>query len=299
MGPRQMQPVIMEGNQEKMDKKCKLRVMALIIAIMLLSGCGGKTDLKSKDTESVGKASQPAVTVTEEPSRLNNDTGGEIDEVQDNSESKNDPAVKNTSEEVDNEEPKDDTFSGIDASIENEQSSSESDSVIIAPDETEADYTIDDDETTIETEEESGIEEDSGSHLNMEIHTDHFSSEEDLVFSLFMTFQEAGRNLGYITQDNNPELNFNASTQTVENCYFYMDCYADFTKEEAVQSIEGYTDELIYILNNSYPELDFEFVAIFWKIPSIDEQSKYAASYYCEEKNGKLSRGDGSGLIYH
>ena len=149
----------------------------------------------------------------------------------------------------------------------------------------------------IDTETETETE-DQSEHIDFEIHDETFSSELSLSFAVYEAFQQAGRELGYVTQHHNPELKFDPDTQTVDSIHFYLDYYGQCTKEEAVKILEAYTDELIYVINNAFPNVDFEFVGINWKIPAVDEESYYAATYYCNKEDGRIVRGDGGGLIY-
>lgn len=149
----------------------------------------------------------------------------------------------------------------------------------------------------IQTETETETE-DQSDHIDFEIHDETFSSELSLSFAVYEAFQQAGRELGYVTQHHNPELKFDPDTQTVDSIHFYLDYYGQCTKEEAVEILEPYTDELIYVINNAFPSVDFEFVGINWKIPAVDEESYYAATYCCNKEDDKIVRGDGGGLIY-
>ena len=150
----------------------------------------------------------------------------------------------------------------------------------------------------IQTETETETEMDQTEHIDFEIHDETFSTELSLSFAVYEAFQQAGRELGYVTQHHNPEMKFDPDTQTVDSIHFYLDYYGQCTKEEAVETLEPYTDELIYVINNAFPNVEFEFVGINWKVPAVDEESYYAAKYYCNKEDDKIVRGDGSGLIY-
>ena len=150
----------------------------------------------------------------------------------------------------------------------------------------------------IENEPETDDEEDPVKHIDFEVHEESFSTDLALSFAVYDIFQQAGEELGNFTQILNPELSFDVKTQTVDSIRFYLNYYGNCTKKEAVEILESDTDELVYIINNAFPNVDFEFVNINWKIPAIDEESYYAATYYCYKENDEVVRGDGSGLIY-
>ena len=129
-------------------------------------------------------------------------------------------------------------------------------------------------------------------------HTERFPTDVKLSFNIYSTIQSAGRTLGYFTQDLNPELSFDASSQTVSYLYIYLTYIADCDENSARKPLEQYTDKLLEILTASYPTIDFEFISFFWSIPAIDEENLYSATFYCEKEDGKLKRGPGRGKIY-
>ncbi len=124
-------------------------------------------------------------------------------------------------------------------------------------------------------------------------------SEDDIDFSLYRTVNEAGRELGYVTQMANPEVSFDESKQNLEYARFYVSYFGTCTKEEAQETVESYTDELMYVVQNTYPNISMESLTFFWNIPDINKDSLYAATFFSEEgEDGALVRKEGFGEIY-
>lgn len=125
-----------------------------------------------------------------------------------------------------------------------------------------------------------------------------FTKENRLVFCLFSTLNQTGRALGYVTQVNNPEIVLEPDAQRVTSARFYMDCYADGTKNDLRPMVEDYTDALIAVLTETYPGLTFDSMMFCWKIPAVDPDSLYTATFWCENDGNGIARGDGSGALY-
>ena len=135
--------------------------------------------------------------------------------------------------------------------------------------------------------------------FDIDVRNERFSSDDRLAFCFFETTQQLSRSLGwYVTQNHNPELSFDSGQQKLEDAHIYLDYYADCTADEARSVLEEYTDTLIQALQYAFPEIDIEMLYFCWRIPAVDEDSLYAATYSCERINGEIIRGSGSGIIY-
>lgn len=130
------------------------------------------------------------------------------------------------------------------------------------------------------------------------VYSDHFSSEKTIGYPLFECVQEMCRSMDYVAQILNPEYSFNADTQTLDYVRVYLSCFADADKEELQSIIENNTDQILSALQYSFPNVQIDIVSVNWKIPVIDEESLYSASYWCECKDGIIERGDGTGELY-
>lgn len=145
-------------------------------------------------------------------------------------------------------------------------------------------------------------ETDKESEIAVTICDENFPTEKRAVFLVYETVADIGRQLGYVVQNNNPELSFNDNLQNIGMCHLYLTYYGETTKEAARDTLEGYTDDLLDALFEAFPDVEFEKIAVSWNVPAVDEDNLYAASYWCEEDaddNGVLDRGDGTGIIYN
>lgn len=125
-----------------------------------------------------------------------------------------------------------------------------------------------------------------------------FKDDTRLTFCLYSTIAETCRALENVTQVNNPEIVFDADSQTLSNLRLYMNCYAEGSNDFLRPVVEDYTDTLIAALLETYPGLTFSAIMVNWKIPAINADSLYSASYWCEPENGVMLRGAGTGALY-
>lgn len=145
----------------------------------------------------------------------------------------------------------------------------------------------------------NSADDDNQNHLSITVCNDPFSSEQGASFSIYETVSDAGRQFGYVTQNNNPEIYFGDNYCSVSLARIYISYFAECTKEDAQKTLEGYTDELLYVLTETYPKITFDVISINWEVPAVSENNLYAASYWCESKDGKITRGDGTGDVYN
>lgn len=133
----------------------------------------------------------------------------------------------------------------------------------------------------------------------LEAYPEKFTSADRISFCSFMTVQDIARTLEWTaTQHHNPEIMFNADKKEVSAIHLYLNYYGRCTKEEARWILEEWTDIIISILPATMPTINIEAINVNWKIPAINKDSYYAATYFCREKDGAIIRGDGGGLIY-
>ena len=104
--------------------------------------------------------------------------------------------------------------------------------------------------------------------------------------------------MDFAAQILNPEYSLDVDTQTLEHVHVYLSCFADADKDELQSIIENNTDQILSALQYSFPNVQIDIVSVNWKIPVIDEESLYSASYWCECKDGIVERGDGTGELY-
>lgn len=82
--------------------------------------------------------------------------------------------------------------------------------------------------------------------FDIDVYSEHFTTEMRVQFCLFEAVQELSRSLDwYVTQNNNPEVSFNSNKQELNYVRYYLDYYADCTSSEAQEAVEGYTDTMI------------------------------------------------------
>lgn len=125
-----------------------------------------------------------------------------------------------------------------------------------------------------------------------------FKKDMQVQFSLFSTVSNACRAIGKTVQNSNPEIAFDADSQTLDYARFYLTCFADASKEDLRMNVEEYTDVLIETICATYPALTINALHFCWKIPVIDPDSLYSAKYFCEHNGSAIERGDGSGALY-
>lgn len=133
---------------------------------------------------------------------------------------------------------------------------------------------------------------------DLPVYSDAFSSEEGIGFPLFECVQKVCHSQDFSAQILNPEYSLDVDLQKLDYVRVYLSCYADATKEELQSIIENNTDQILSALQYSFPNILFDVVSINWKIPVIDEDSLYSASYWCEFNDGSVERGDGIGELY-
>ena len=141
----------------------------------------------------------------------------------------------------------------------------------------------------------SDVDED---HIEIIPYDSRIESEDRAKFLIYSTISDAGSELGYIVQNNNPEISFDVEEQKVSSAHVYLTYYADCTKEQAADTLKKNTDELLYVICNTYPELSFEIIDFCWEVPALDEGNLYAARFWCEKEDGELTFGNGTGIIY-
>lgn len=143
-------------------------------------------------------------------------------------------------------------------------------------------------------------EESNDSAVEITICDEYFSSEDRACFLIYQAVTDAGRQLGYIVQNHNPELSFVDDLQSIDTCRLYLSYYGQSTKEEAQILLESYTSDILVVLRDSFPKVEFDTIDVYWEVPAIDEGNLYAATYRCEKDkdSGEIVRGDGSGKIY-
>lgn len=134
--------------------------------------------------------------------------------------------------------------------------------------------------------------------IEVSSHTDTFSSEAKFAVSIYQMLQKAGRQSGAFKQNHNPEASFDTETQTAEIVRIYLTYSETCDAASAREVLEEYTDKLIQAIVDSYPNVIFEILDICWQIPSIDKDSLYAATYWCEPVEGAMTRKTARGIIY-
>lgn len=135
--------------------------------------------------------------------------------------------------------------------------------------------------------------------FDIDVYSEHFTTEMRVQFCLYETVQELSRSLDwYVTQNNNPEVSFDSDKQELNYVRYYLDYYADCTASEAQEAVEEYTDTMIAAIQYAFPDIQANQLVFFWRIPAIDEDNLYAARFFCEKEDGSIVRSDGSGLIY-
>ncbi len=148
-------------------------------------------------------------------------------------------------------------------------------------------------------EEDTAVEIETETHIDFDVFDGQLTSEGSAQFQLYSTVNSACRELEYMTQTQNPEISFDADTQHLDYARFYISYYADCTKEEAQDALESNTDELLYVVENTFPNVEIDSLVFYYAVPAINKESLYAATYYCNlDEDSTLVRGDGSGLIY-
>ena len=135
--------------------------------------------------------------------------------------------------------------------------------------------------------------------LDMATASEPFSSENEILSSLYSTIQNLSRKAGWnVTQNHNPEISFDENRQELSFVRLYLTYYGDCTKAEARTAVEEYSETILQCLLAVYPDVEIDTVNICWKIPAIDDQSLYAATFWCDFDGTDLILGDGDGIIY-
>lgn len=127
--------------------------------------------------------------------------------------------------------------------------------------------------------------------------SEKFANEKDLQFSLFKSVYEATGQLDWlvsplVTRDGNPELSFDSKNQEIKYARFYLSYYGNVDKDEARGNVEEYTDRLAAVLSALYPNISADMVCFFWKIPVINKDSLYSASFFYHTEGGVLVSND-------
>ena len=68
-------------------------------------------------------------------------------------------------------------------------------------------------------------EADKESEIAVTICDENFPTEKRAVFLVYETVADIGRQLGYVVQNNNPELSFNDNLQSIGMCHLYLTYY--------------------------------------------------------------------------
>ena len=125
-----------------------------------------------------------------------------------------------------------------------------------------------------------------------------FTKENRLVFCLYSTIAQTGRKLGYVMQVYNPEISLDVDNQRLSYAYFYMNCYENAAVDDLRNRVEEYTDVLIATLTATYPDLTFDSMWFCWKIPAIHPDNLYTATFWGENSESGIVRGEGKGVLY-
>jgi hypothetical protein len=134
---------------------------------------------------------------------------------------------------------------------------------------------------------------------NLTIYDKEYDSETDLEFPIYACVQDVCRNLDYITQINNPELfSFDPVMQSIGSIHLYLSSYEDIDKLEAQQKFEDYSNQIASAIEYSFPLIDFDVCYVNWNVPSINEDSLYAASYRFEYDGSSFNMESSNGDIY-
>lgn len=133
--------------------------------------------------------------------------------------------------------------------------------------------------------------------LDLEPHPGSFANESDLQSSLFVSVREIADQLDWlvtplVTREGNPELSFDSPRQDLKYARFYLVFYGNVGKEEAKTTVAEYTEKMAAVLSELYPNIDADMVCFFWKIPVINEDSLYSASFFYHTENGILVNND-------
>lgn len=133
--------------------------------------------------------------------------------------------------------------------------------------------------------------------LDLKPRSDRFANENDLQSSLFFSVREIAGQLDWlvtplVTREGNPEISFDSSRQALQYAHFYLVFYGNVGEEEAKNTVAEYTERLAAALSVLYPNISSDMVCFFWKIPVINEDSLYSASFYYHTENGKLVNSD-------
>ena len=134
--------------------------------------------------------------------------------------------------------------------------------------------------------------------IEIETSDEVFTTDERLVFCLYMTVAHVCDQLGLAVQTHNPEIFFQPEDQHLTQAFFYINYYANGKKEDLRIEVEEYTDVLLEAIQAAYPRLMIDKMVFCWQIPAIDKDSLYSAMFWCEKQGNVIVRGDGTGVAY-
>ena len=123
-------------------------------------------------------------------------------------------------------------------------------------------------------------------------------AENDITYLVYETICDLSDGLEYTVQNHNPEIEFNQDTQTVHISRLYLTYFGECTKDSAKERLEDYSEKILAGMRYAFPNTNMEVVYICWKVPSVNEDSLYAATYWCENEDGTIALGEGEGFIY-
>lgn len=133
--------------------------------------------------------------------------------------------------------------------------------------------------------------------LDPDVYSERFTSQS-IAFPVYKTISKVCRSLDYAVQNNNPEIEMDEKRQKASVIRIYITYFANCTKESARIKLEDYSSKILSVLQYCFPNLDIDAVWLCWQVPSINEVSLYAATYWCESDGEKLVMGEGKGMVY-
>ena len=133
--------------------------------------------------------------------------------------------------------------------------------------------------------------------LNPNVYSDRYTVDS-LSYPMYRTIAVACTALGEIVQHQSPVITFIEKYQEITAMNVYLKYYADCTKKTARAALEDYSDTILAVIQYAFPNIDIQTITLCWMVPAIDEESFYAAQYTCENVNGTVVRGSGTGIIY-
>ena len=144
----------------------------------------------------------------------------------------------------------------------------------------------------------NGELDDQEEHIDITVYDKPFTSEQNAEFQVYMAVADAGRQFEYVVQNSNPEFEYDDDINDVSLLRIYLTYYKNCTKEEAKDVVEDYADELLYVIPNTFPKVNFKKVMINWCISSLTENDLYSAVFWCEQNDGELYVKDTWGRVF-